>query len=145
MLFELRVFYPKRADFDFKYLILKKYKQNLIQKYIKLNPKIDFNKKIFYNDNKKVILLTYVKKIDDLGRIQIPKEVRKNLFWNSGDEITIIVEKNQIILERKQLDYSNRLKELRLEMQENLPPTETTLKLFELFEKAEKILTKFEK
>ena len=60
--------------------------------------------------------MTYVKKIDDLGRIQIPKEVRKNLFWNSGDEITITVEKNQIILERKQLDYSNRLKELRLEM-----------------------------
>ena len=41
-----------------------------------------------------------VRKIDDLGRIVIPKELRKHLNINSGDDFQIILDKDTIILEK---------------------------------------------
>ena len=40
------------------------------------------------------------RKIDDLGRIVLPKEIRKTLNINSGDDFQIIIDDNKIILER---------------------------------------------
>ena len=37
------------------------------------------------------------KKIDSLGRISIPVEVRRALYWTDGDEIQITVEPGQIL------------------------------------------------
>lgn len=41
-----------------------------------------------------------VRKIDELGRIVIPKEIRRNLGIKNGEEIEIYVEKDSIILKK---------------------------------------------
>ena len=41
-----------------------------------------------------------VRKIDELGRIVLPKELRKNLNIHTGDDFQITVEEEKIILER---------------------------------------------
>lgn len=40
------------------------------------------------------------RKIDDLGRIVIPMEIRNNLDINEGDLLEIFVDKNSIILQK---------------------------------------------
>ena len=42
-----------------------------------------------------------VRKIDDLGRIVIPKEIRKNLRIREGDPLEIFIEKDGEIILRK--------------------------------------------
>lgn len=41
-----------------------------------------------------------VRKIDQLGRVVLPKPLRKRYQMNEGDPIEILVEGDQIILER---------------------------------------------
>ena len=41
-----------------------------------------------------------VRKIDELGRIVIPKEIRKNLRIKNGDSLEIFLESNNIILKK---------------------------------------------
>ena len=41
-----------------------------------------------------------IRKIDELGRIVIPKDVRKTMNIKAKDNIEIIVEKNTIILKK---------------------------------------------
>ena len=41
-----------------------------------------------------------VRKIDDLGRIVLPKELRKTLNLNSGDDLKILIDNEKIILEK---------------------------------------------
>ena len=41
-----------------------------------------------------------VRRIDELGRIVIPKEIRKNLKIREGDTLEIYVEKSSIILRK---------------------------------------------
>ena len=41
-----------------------------------------------------------VRRIDELGRIVIPKEIRKNLKLNTGDVVEIFVDDNKIFLKR---------------------------------------------
>lgn len=41
-----------------------------------------------------------VRKIDDLGRIVLPKELRKHLNIKSGDDFEINIESNKIVLEK---------------------------------------------
>ena len=55
-----------------------------------------------------------IRKIDDLGRIVLPKELRKNLNINSGDDLQIIVENEKIILEKysKLENYEDSLLEI---------------------------------
>lgn len=40
------------------------------------------------------------RKIDDLGRIVLPKELRNSLNINSGDDLEITIDNNKIILEK---------------------------------------------
>ncbi len=49
--------------------------------------------------------------IDELGRIVIPKEIRKVLKINPDDLINIIVENNKIILSKKENTIVERYKE----------------------------------
>ena len=44
-----------------------------------------------------------IRKIDELGRIVIPKEIRTVLKINSGDDLEIFIEDNQIILKKYSL------------------------------------------
>lgn len=41
-----------------------------------------------------------IRKIDDLGRIVLPKELRKSLNINSGDDFEITIDNGKIILEK---------------------------------------------
>ena len=41
-----------------------------------------------------------VRRIDDLGRIVLPKEIRKTLRINCGDPIEIFVEKDEVLLKK---------------------------------------------
>lgn len=55
-----------------------------------------------------------IKKIDDLGRIAIPKEVRRALRWMGGDEIEISLNDDRSIsLRRHEDDTINILQGLR--------------------------------
>ena len=51
------------------------------------------------------------RKIDDLGRIVLPKEIRKTLNINTGDDFQIVIDDNKIILERFSLleSYENKI------------------------------------
>lgn len=44
-----------------------------------------------------------VRRIDDLGRIVIPKEIRRNFKINEGDSLEIFVENNDIVLKKYSL------------------------------------------
>lgn len=44
-----------------------------------------------------------VRRIDDLGRIVIPKEIRRNFKINEGDSIEIFVDSNGIVLKKYSL------------------------------------------
>lgn len=44
-----------------------------------------------------------VRRIDDLGRIVIPKEIRRNFKINEGDSLEIFVENNGIVLKKYSL------------------------------------------
>lgn len=44
-----------------------------------------------------------IRRIDDLGRIVIPKEIRKSFKINEGDSLEIFVDNNQIILNKYSL------------------------------------------
>ena len=41
-----------------------------------------------------------VRRIDDLGRIVIPKEIRRNFKINEGDSVEIYVDNNGIIIRK---------------------------------------------
>lgn len=46
-----------------------------------------------------------VRRIDDLGRIVIPKEIRRNFKINEGDSLEIFVDNNSIVLKKYSLLY----------------------------------------
>ena len=43
-----------------------------------------------------------IRKIDNLGRIVVPKEIRKNLNIHNGDDVQIYVEDDKIVLKKYQ-------------------------------------------
>lgn len=59
------------------------------------------------------------RKIDDLGRIVIPKEYRKQLGINSNDELNIKLEDNSLIL-TKRIFEREKIEEEILRLQEML-------------------------
>lgn len=44
---------------------------------------------------------TIVRKIDSLGRIALPKEIRNTLNINTNDRLEFLVEEDKIILQRR--------------------------------------------
>ena len=84
----------------------------------------------------------FIRRIDDLGRIIIPKEIRKTLKIEEGDPIEIYTNNNTLILEKYvptgEEQVINTLEEIDvfLKNQEN-PPTE----LIEEVQKALKYIT----
>jgi len=61
-----------------------------------------------------VISSGITRKIDDLGRIVLPKEIRKTMNINSGDDFQIIIDDNKIILERFSLleSFENKINKI---------------------------------
>ena len=42
-----------------------------------------------------------VRKIDDLGRVVLPKETRTTLNINNGDELEFLIDEDKIILQKR--------------------------------------------
>ena len=58
--------------------------------------------------------MAFTRKMDDLGRISIPKEVRKAMGWNSQDEIEMtFTPDNKIILSKYFQNYHDYLLHVR--------------------------------
>ena len=59
-----------------------------------------------------------IRRIDDLGRIVIPKEIRKNLRIKEGESLEIFVEDENIVL--KKYSLMNKISDLALELTESM-------------------------
>ncbi len=79
--------------------------------------------------------MTVVKKMDDIGRIVIPRDIRNTLRWMGGDEIEIILNNdNTILLRRYQDNTAQQLKELSSEWQDDPEVKQKFLDLISLIE-----------
>ena len=57
-----------------------------------------------------------IKKIDDIGRIALPKDLRRSLRWMGGDEIEIVDNgDNSITLRKYEPGYAAKLSSIRTE------------------------------
>lgn len=61
-------------------------------------------------------MITITKKIDDLGRIAIPRDLRRSLQWMGGDEIEIVQNDNTIILKKHQDNFVEQLNTIKEQM-----------------------------
>ena len=60
--------------------------------------------------------MNVVKKMDDIGRIVIPQDLRRSLRWMGGDEIEIILNDDGTVLLRKhENDTAKRLEAMKQE------------------------------
>lgn len=59
-----------------------------------------------------------IRRIDDLGRIVIPKEIRRNLRIKEGENLEIFVDNENIIL--KKYSLMNKISDLALELTESM-------------------------
>ena len=59
-----------------------------------------------------------IKKIDDLGRIAIPKEWRRQLQWMGGDEIELSLQDNTVVLEKYRPDFALALLDVKDRLQD---------------------------
>lgn len=64
------------------------------------------------------------RKIDELGRLVIPKEIRTEIGLNDGDSVEIQLEDNRIIVTNPQnIDYKTRVEKALKKIQEQMPFT----------------------
>lgn len=76
--------------------------------------------------------MVIIKKIDDIGRISIPKDVRRELRWMGGDEIEVIVQKdNTILLRKHENDTAKVLESLSAEWKDDVKISQQFLDLIE--------------
>lgn len=54
-----------------------------------------------------------IKKIDDLGRVAIPKEMRRQMHLSSFDELEIIYNNKEIVLKKHSPDFARELLEIK--------------------------------
>lgn len=57
--------------------------------------------------------MNVIKKIDDIGRIAIPKDIRRALRWMGGDEIEIIADDEKIILRKYQPNFADQMRDIK--------------------------------
>ena len=64
-----------------------------------------------------------VRRIDDLGRVVIPKEIRRAIGIREGDPLEICVERNRVVLRKYSYDLIDEVQIIREQVIENfLPP-----------------------
>lgn len=83
--------------------------------------------------------MVIIKKIDDLGRISIPKDIRRALRWMGGDQIEIIPKDDGSVLLRSHARVSSeRLEILKNEWNDEPEIQEKIAELMELIIEKEK-------
>ena len=79
--------------------------------------------------------MNVVKKLDDIGRITIPRDVRRSLRWMDGDEIEIITYPDgTLLLRKRENDTAARLRELQQEWANDADVAQQFLDLIALIE-----------
>lgn len=79
--------------------------------------------------------MTVVKKMDDIGRIVIPRDMRNSLRWMGGDEIEITLNSDGTVLLRRYEDNTaSQLKELSAGWQDDPEVKQKFLELISLIE-----------
>lgn len=80
--------------------------------------------------------MTVIKKMDDIGRIVIPRDLRNSLRWMGGDEIEIILnsDDNTVLLRRHQNNTAEQLKELSSDWKDDPELEQKFLDLISLIE-----------
>ena len=75
------------------------------------------------------------KKMDDIGRIVIPRDLRRSLRWMAGDQIEIIENNDGTLLLRKyENDTAKRLRELSAEWSDDADIENSFLELIKKIE-----------
>ena len=90
---------------------------------LKCAREVDISGNFWYNAIRKDVKeLAITKKMDDIGRIVIPQNLRRSLRWMGGDEIELVYNSdNETILLRKNEDNTAmKLKELSLDWQDDI-------------------------
>lgn len=54
-----------------------------------------------------------IKKIDDLGRFAIPREIRRSMRLMGGDQVEIIQRDNTIVIQKYLPQFSSQLEEIK--------------------------------
>lgn len=82
-----------------------------------------------------------IRRIDDLGRIAIPKEIRRNMNIKEGDSLEISLEGNKVCFEKyiASYEYSKHLSSF-INMIMSDDATDEALKVISLLEQARAIL-----
>jgi len=79
--------------------------------------------------------MNVVKKMDDIGRIVIPQDLRRSLRWMGGDEIEIISNNDgSLTLRKHENDTAKRLKEISLEWSNDIDVEQQFTELIKLIE-----------
>lgn len=79
--------------------------------------------------------MNVVKKMDDIGRIVIPRDLRRSLRWMGGDEIEIIPKDDGTVLLRKHEDNTvQKLQELKTEWSNDIDVEQQFTELIKLIE-----------
>ena len=89
-----------------------------------------------------------VRRIDDLGRVVIPREIRRSLRINEGDAIEIFTEKDQLILAKYHPEYHSDLTAMIEGLQDeyhNSNDNDEKVRLADLLTKARNLETELKK
>lgn len=79
--------------------------------------------------------MNVVKKMDDIGRIVIPQDLRRSLRWMGGDEIEIILNDDGTVLLRKhENDTAKRLEAMKQEWSNDIDVEQQFTELIKLIE-----------
>ncbi len=83
--------------------------------------------------------MSIIRKIDDVGRISLPKDLRRSLRWMGGDEIEIIPREDEsIILRKLENNTCARLNAIKEEWSDDEEIQQHFLELIELINKKNK-------
>ena len=79
--------------------------------------------------------MNVVKTLDSVGRIVIPRDLRRSLRWMDGDEIEIILNDDGTVLLRKhENDTAKKLKELSLDWKDDIDIQQQFAELISMIE-----------
>lgn len=79
--------------------------------------------------------MNVVKKMDDIGRIVIPQDLRRSLRWMGGDEIEIISnDDGSVTLRKHEDDTAKRLEEMKQKWSNDIDVEQQFTELIKLIE-----------
>ena len=88
-----------------------------------------------------------VRRIDDLGRVVIPKEIRRMLRIKEGDSLELFMSGNALVLQRYGANYSEELKSFIEELDDYIGddfPYEKKVEILKSLKEIEKLLKEYE-